>query len=1044
MDERQPSFQDLVRRRQQTAFVGREGELDAFLSNLQMPLEERALLISISGQGGMGKTFLARQFANLTRQHGFGVGWSDESEADLVEVMAAIAQDLGEQRFRAFFDGERIYRTKRHELESDPDVPSALIESLGEMLGRGGVRLARHTPGLGVAFELVSEQTAAEAGRQAASAASFVARKLKDKDELELVSDPVRVLTPRFVSGLTRIARDRGVLLVFDTFEATRLTVQPWLRELLGGAYGELPGNLMIVLAGRDPLDSNVWADYEPVLLSIPVEAFGRDAARAYLSRHGISEPEIVETIVELAQGLPLLLATLASRSPMDSSDMGDATDTATERFLKWLASDEHRQIALRGAIPRVFDQDVLAILLGDHAGSGTALDWLRQQPFVAQRRDGWHYHDLVRSMFGAQLRRESPQAWKEANERLADGFDSASRQDPVEATYHATAADPRSLGPGIVRTITALAADDPQRAFALAQAMWQGQADADADAEQTRQLIDALSAGRPDGTPVPLLDAMFEASESTLDAAERAQGHLALTSLQFETDSERAWRHAEALVETGERPLLARAVAALTAGELRKWETALSHAELALALAERDGAELTPDARAMLHQARGIALADDARCEEALAALDTAVSLEPDDGDLRATRASILVDLERMEDALAEAEAAAVREPSDPHAVHEFIAYLRAFLGAPGVLDAHLAALACKSDCLACWENVAELLEELDPADARRRLGELPAGSGAVARFGRALALDVVSETAEAEQILDELIAAGESFSHLLLERAEFYLRAGDVASALPLLRQAEPSVGSSERLLVLLASRYRRAGDLEGAERAATEVLKHGPTPVRWLARADIRALRGDRELARADLRAGQDAEERNVAILEWRAGIARDLGEHDLALADLELWASALGDEGGDDEADNAWRCNQLGLMYSHLGRWDAALGWIERALASDPDELAFRYNRLVALVRRDGVDSQHIAIEELRRALEERDLDDGHRAYARAGVAALLGERETALMELATACEASSEFWEWARRDRAFDELHGDRAFAALGRSAPEQR
>ena len=75
---------------------------------------------------------------------------------------------------------------------------------------------------VGVAFDFVDEETLTI---QAGDWVSYLARKMSNKDELQLVKEPQEILTPLFWSEMAEVAREQIVLLFFDTYEVTYETL---------------------------------------------------------------------------------------------------------------------------------------------------------------------------------------------------------------------------------------------------------------------------------------------------------------------------------------------------------------------------------------------------------------------------------------------------------------------------------------------------------------------------------------------------------------------------------------------------------------------------------------------------------------------------------------------------------------------------------------------------------------------------------------------------------------------------------------------------
>ncbi|MBD2437195.1 tetratricopeptide repeat protein [Nostoc sp. FACHB-110] len=475
------SLQDILKQRQQSGFVGREEQVNLFRQNLELPLDDsrRHFLFNVWGQGGVGKTTLLRQFRQIASGAKIIAAYVDEGEKSVPEVMGRLAEELEQQghKLAQFTERYKVYRQKRQELETDPEAPQGFSAFVGKTVAKAGMGMAKQVPGSGAVFGLINEDAVAT---QAGEWTAYVAKKLTNKDEILLVQEPIEVLTPLFLEDISKIAQKSALSLFFDTYERSEEFLDSWLREVLDGRYGEVPLNILIIIAGRQELDKNYWAFYEGLMVRFPLEPFTEAEAQQYLTRKGITNSRVIEVILRLSGNLPLLVATLAAETPTDPSQVGDPSGTAVERFLKWIDDPKRRQLAVDAALPLCLNRDVLAKLRGEEEAD-SLFSWLKEMPFIDERTDGWAYHDVVKTQMLRHKRLISPQSWADLHGKLADYYDTLrnnlhleedkKQRDPawqnytLNVLYHGLCQSPQRSLPAALNQF--LAALKNQRSFA-------------------------------------------------------------------------------------------------------------------------------------------------------------------------------------------------------------------------------------------------------------------------------------------------------------------------------------------------------------------------------------------------------------------------------------------------------------------------------------------------------------------------------------------------------------------------------------------------
>ncbi|MER5462513.1 tetratricopeptide repeat protein [Streptomyces sp. NPDC002668] len=447
MTSKRPSRQELNRRRRRSGFVGRHSELIAFRDNFAHDPGSEAFqyLFHIHGHAGVGKTSLVRQWQTVARELGAATAYLDDDVHSIIEAMEAISTQFDRQgmALKKFEKQLAAYHQRLHEAgtPAEPPAPggadsaggagpSSAASASSTVLAQAGLAGLGLLPGMGAVAGAMDPQQVAHGTDRLRAALSV---RFRNHTDVQLVMTPVRVLTPVFLEDLAEVAERRPwVVLFLDVFERTGAVLDEWLRDVLvGEVYPGLPDNVLAVLSGQGRLDARYWGDHLDLVAQVPLDVFTEDETRQLLAAQGVTDEHVIQIILHLTGRLPVLVDTLAQNRPQDPDDVGDPSDTAVERFLKWITEPDQQSAALACALPLQLDEDIYRAAVPDTAADQYA--WLRSLPFVSGQAGRCRYHDVVRTPMLRLQRTQSPIRWQLQHTSLADAYQQ--RRDTLEST---------------------------------------------------------------------------------------------------------------------------------------------------------------------------------------------------------------------------------------------------------------------------------------------------------------------------------------------------------------------------------------------------------------------------------------------------------------------------------------------------------------------------------------------------------------------------------------------------------------------------------
>nr|BFD88256.1 tetratricopeptide repeat protein [Streptomyces sp. Xyl84] len=939
---------EVNRRRARSQFFGRRAQLSQFSENLAKDPESEtdpaAYLFHVRGVGGVGKSTLLRQWQETARRAGAVTAVVDEGDVHSVpQALEELARQLARQDgpLKEFDRAADQYR-RDQEAAAEAAPASAPAGDGGtsvssRVVAQAALGAASLIPGAGVVTAMTNPDTAAQGLDRLRAGVRARGRRGRERD--------TATLTRAFITELGRLCdRHRWVVLFLDTWEETARYLDEWLRDVLADAFGPLPLNVMVVLAGRDALAEREWAVLREDVQDIPLDVFTEAETRTLLATRGITEPAVVEAVWQLSMGLPLLVALLALAQPATVEDVnagGDVVDQAVERFVQWIPDPGHRETVLSCALAPQLNEDVFTAA-APQEGRGS-WEWLCRQPFVSGRGDFKQYHAVVRASMVRQQRAHSPQRWEAAHLRLADahttwrtgieaGLPDAKRwgeqqwrQHRLAETYHRLCARP---------------------AVELAGALELAVHAAGEGAEVLRQWLDSFGQAAKDTTDPALTswsERLHHAAASdhptlTVLTALLRHGHLSRTV--------QAWAHSyrghqlflddrddEAVLE------LDRALAAdphnsrawAYRGNVHRW---LDH--LDQALSDLTEALRLDPSNAWARARRGEAHRGLERYDDAIADFTAALDLDPADAWALGSRGQTHRQAGRHDDAVTDLTAALDLDPTLDWALAERgIAHRLAERFEDAVTDLTAALEPNPNDAvslvqrgIAYWQTgrhddaVTDLTAalDLDPTDA------VPLAQRGIAHLLAERFEDAVTDLTAALELNPTLdwALAERGIAHLLAERFEDAVT--DLTAALEL--NSTDAVPLAQRGIA-----HRRTGRYDDAVTDLTAALELNPT-LDWALteRGIAHRQAGHYDKAVTDLTAALELNPTIALPLAQRGTAFRQAGRYDDAVTDL---TAAL-----DLAPSLDWALAARGTAHLQAARYDKAVTDLTAALELNP--------------------------------------------------------------------------------------------------------
>lgn len=453
-------------------FVGRENAVQSLKSLLTKRPSRRLVVASISGPGGVGKSFLlehvlagvdleGEKYLKLS-SHG-----RDAPVAGLIDLITRRLLQSCKQ-----VDAENLYMRRTRECRKALDaIDKAFAVRVARAAKKepllGGVDVVRVLAHAGVSLADVLAHTKIPEVKATAMIAKGILRHVEKNPAIaektaqlihaaatdpsgarfagaltkRLLRDATGAVCDAFVADLTDMlvgwekrkienllkllppkasSVDR-LLLVLDDYESlTEPTRAAFIHELLPKLAAAGFDSSVIVI-GRDALtDAHLeWSDKIEKYLGadIRLSELSVDDASRYVRERGITDETTVKRIVDDTRGFPFLLAT-----EVEAENSGGRSALTIEKFIarttRWMTNEQRDWLVHLSFLDAV-NEDSIAVMLPGEDAKGV-LDWFKREPSIRSPSGvaGWQVLPIVRSRVLAHVKLDSPRRYEELAQR--------------------------------------------------------------------------------------------------------------------------------------------------------------------------------------------------------------------------------------------------------------------------------------------------------------------------------------------------------------------------------------------------------------------------------------------------------------------------------------------------------------------------------------------------------------------------------------------------------------------------------------------------
>lgn len=425
-------------------------------------------ILVIHGVGCVGKSSLLRMFRLHCKSIKIPIALASGDDAkSVLDVLTHWVNDLKAENvaFASFDKAVNHYRTIQAKVdkyaENARDAHSRVRDIAGKVVSKTaeaasgaltGAAIGSIIPGIGTAIGGV---LGGVLGGMGGEALADWLRGFLTISEIDLLLDPAKELTDKFLIDIAKAADKRRIVLMLDTFE--QMTVlDDWTRDIAQ----QLSTNVLLVIAGRAlPNWSRVWqgwmANAQIEELKPMSEENMLNLVRRYYAtiRAGEPNPKQVEAIIRFAHGLPMVLTGAVQLwVKYDIEDFQsvkpEIVANLVDRLMEGVPSALIPALEASAAV-RWFDQPILRAVTG-LTDVREVYNELRLFPFVRTRSEGLALHDAVREIIDENLLVQDSERHSELHKRAAKYFEKRLEkalgeeieQMGLERLYHCIRAD--------------------------------------------------------------------------------------------------------------------------------------------------------------------------------------------------------------------------------------------------------------------------------------------------------------------------------------------------------------------------------------------------------------------------------------------------------------------------------------------------------------------------------------------------------------------------------------------------------------------------